>query len=138
MYLHVPPEHVAPTLFVVSHVVPHAPQAAASGTRVSQPSVSGSVVLQSAQPGLHDAYEHVVPLQLASTLFVMSHAAPQRPQLNVVSVVPHPASAAVPASVSLPEPSSNAPSPPVASRPPSPESSLVVASAPPSPWSVRS
>jgi hypothetical protein len=39
---------VAPTLVTVSHVTPHAPQLVVVLVAVSQPSVSGGVVLQSA------------------------------------------------------------------------------------------
>jgi hypothetical protein len=50
VYEHVPSLHAAPTLWIVSHDSPHAPQLAAPPVGVSQPFRSGAVVVQSAKP----------------------------------------------------------------------------------------
>ena len=50
-YVHALPVHVSPTLCAVSQLWPHPAQFVLDAMRVSQPSVSGGVVLQSAQPG---------------------------------------------------------------------------------------
>jgi hypothetical protein len=86
LYVHVVPEHEAPSLCVVSHVWPQAPQLVDPLVAVSQPSRSGGVVLQSAQPAWHPVYEHVAPLHDAPTLWALSHASLQPVQLAVVSV----------------------------------------------------
>jgi hypothetical protein len=76
--------HVAPTLLVVSHDVPHALHEA-DATIVSQPFVSGGVVSQSANPASQPVYVQVTPsLQLAPRLLVVSHALPHAPQLAAV------------------------------------------------------
>jgi hypothetical protein len=84
-YTQAVPLHEAPLLWVVSHVSPQAPQFVAL-VEVSQPSRSGAVVLQSANPALQPVYWHVVPLQLAPVLWVVSQASPQAVQLAAVSV----------------------------------------------------
>jgi hypothetical protein len=48
VYVQLPPEQPAPVLVLVSHARPHAPQLLAVVICVSQPFVSGGVVLQSA------------------------------------------------------------------------------------------
>jgi hypothetical protein len=52
-YSHVVPLHVAPVLCVVSQVAPQALQLIVVLVAVSQPSVSGAVLVQSAHPGEH-------------------------------------------------------------------------------------
>jgi hypothetical protein len=49
--VHVAPAHAAPVLCVVSHVFPQPPHPVVPVVLVSQPSRSGAVVSQSAQPG---------------------------------------------------------------------------------------
>jgi hypothetical protein len=85
-YEHVVPSHVAPLLLVASHTLPQAPQFSVVFVWVSQPFVSGTAVLQLANPALQLPYEHVVPLQVAPLLLVVSHAFPQPPQSVVVLV----------------------------------------------------
>jgi hypothetical protein len=85
-YSHVVPLHAAPVLCVVSHVTPQPLQLVVVFVCVSQPSVSGAVLVQSAHPGEQLAYEQVVPLHVAPPLCSVSHAAPQAPQLVVVMV----------------------------------------------------
>jgi hypothetical protein len=46
---------VSPVLWVVSHAAPHAPQLVVVFVGVSQPSLSGPVLVQSAQPAAHAA-----------------------------------------------------------------------------------
>jgi serine/threonine-protein kinase len=78
-------------LCVVLHAAPQAPQLLVVFVGVSQPSLSGAVLVQSAHPAAHAAYTHVVPLQLAPELWVASHAMPHALQFVVVSVgVSHP------------------------------------------------
>jgi hypothetical protein len=48
-----PPLHVAPVLCEKSHASPHPPQLAVVVVDVSQPSRSGLVVVQSANPPMH-------------------------------------------------------------------------------------
>jgi hypothetical protein len=81
VYVQVVPVHAAPTLLVVSHAAPHAPQLLVVSVGVSQPFVSGGVVLQSAKPALHPVYTHVPATHDAPRLFVVSHVCPHAPQL---------------------------------------------------------
>jgi hypothetical protein len=81
--VHVEPLQLAPLLCVVSHVWPHEPQLAAPDICVSQPSVSGGVVTQSAQPALQLEYVHEVPVQLAPLLCTVSQTLLQPPQVDV-------------------------------------------------------
>jgi hypothetical protein len=91
-YAHVVPLQVGPTLCAVSHTLLHPPQLVVLPRFVSQPFVSGAVVVQSAKPGAHPVYSQEVPLHVAPTLWVVSHALPQAAQLDVVSsAVEHPA-----------------------------------------------
>ena len=46
---------------VVSHRAPQLPQLDSDNSEVSQPSVSGGVVLQSAYPETHPLYVHAMP-----------------------------------------------------------------------------
>jgi hypothetical protein len=85
-YSHVVPLQVAPVLCIVSHEAPQALQLVVVLVAVSQPSVSGAVFVQSAHPGEHPVYAHVVPLQLAPPLCSVSHAAPHALQLVGVFV----------------------------------------------------
>jgi hypothetical protein len=77
---------VAPTLCVVSHVSPQAPQFMAPPVAVSQPSTSGAAVMQSAKPMEQPVYWHVVPLHAAPMLWTVSHVAPHAAQLVMVLV----------------------------------------------------
>jgi hypothetical protein len=88
---------LAPVLCVVSHEVPQAAHVALA-TAFSQPSVSGAVVSQSANPELQPVYEHVLPSSHeAPWLFVVSQALPHAPQLpGVASDVSHPSVSAPP------------------------------------------
>jgi hypothetical protein len=86
VYVQVDPEHAAPALWVVSHASPHAPQLVIVFVGVSQPLVSGAVVLQSAQPAEHPVYLHVVPSHVAPVLWVVSQVRPHALQFDVVSV----------------------------------------------------
>jgi hypothetical protein len=84
----VPSSQEAPWLSVVSHARPHAPQLAADASDVSQPSVSGPLVLQSAHPGWQPVYWQTmappsVVTHLAPRLCVVSQTLPQAPQLMV-------------------------------------------------------
>jgi len=85
-YVQPVPLHAAPRLWVelVSHACPHAPQLAVVARFVSQPSVSGGAVLQSAHPDAQPVYVHAVPPQLAPRLCVESHDCPQAPQFDAV------------------------------------------------------
>jgi hypothetical protein len=80
VYWQLPPLQLAPLLVLVSHARPHAPQFVAVVTCVSQPLVSGGVVLQSAYPCPQLVYLQVAPLlpiwQLAPLLCVVSHDVP--------------------------------------------------------------
>ena len=86
VYEHVELVQLAPTLCMVSHVSPHAPQFMAPPVAVSHPSRSGAAVLQSAKPMEQPVYWHVVPLQAAPMLCSVSHVAPQAAQLVMVLV----------------------------------------------------
>ena len=61
VYRQLPPGHVAPLLVAVSHEWPHAPQFETVARDVSQPFVSGGLVLQSANPGSQFVYLHTAP-----------------------------------------------------------------------------
>ena len=74
---------LAPRLFTVSQEVPQPPQFEVV-VGVSQPSVSGAVVLQSACCGWHPVYWQVTPSQLAPRLLAVSQTLPQPPQFDVV------------------------------------------------------
>jgi hypothetical protein len=83
----VPPlAHEAPLLWTVSQVAPQPPQLAVDAVAVSQPFVSGALVSQSAHPGAQPVYWHVVPLQVAPVLWLVSHESPQALQFAVVFV----------------------------------------------------
>ncbi len=87
-YWQSPDEHVGLMLCpdVTSHAWPHAPQLAGVERLVSQPSVSGGVVLQSAHPEAHPwLYVQVVPEQVAPRLCTVSHDWPQTPQFMAVT-----------------------------------------------------
>jgi hypothetical protein len=85
-YAHVVPLHVGPTLWVVSQTLPQPPHVVVLARLVSQPLVSGDVVVQLANPGSQPLYWHVVPLQLAPVLCIVSQALPQPAQSVVVFV----------------------------------------------------
>jgi hypothetical protein len=104
VYVHVVPEQVCPRLCTVSQPPPHTAQVDPV-TCVSQPFVSGGVVSQSAHPGAHPAYVHVVPVQIAPVVCVVVHMAPHAPQLSTVSVGPHPTGASTPVSAVAASPS---------------------------------
>lgn len=78
VYWQLPPEQLAPLLVFVSHARPHAPQLVAVVTCVSQPFVSGGVVLQLAKPILQLAYLQVpvVVSQVGVLLLVVSQDVP--------------------------------------------------------------
>ena len=86
--------HAAPVLVPVSHLMPQPPQFVTVLVGVSQPSVSGEVVLQSAKPVLQLVYVHFdPPLHAAPLLFVVSHALPQPPHELASKGVSQPSSA---------------------------------------------
>lgn len=86
--------HAAPALVAVSHFTPQAPQLVIVLIAVSQPSVSGVVVLQSAKPLLQLVYVHLVPaLQAAPLLFTESQTLPQPPHELASNGVSQPSSA---------------------------------------------
>jgi hypothetical protein len=70
--------------FVVLHATPQAPQLVVDDSDVSQPSVSGAVVLQSAQPAAQPAYLQVVPSHVGLVLRLLSHASLQPVQSETV------------------------------------------------------
>jgi hypothetical protein len=74
--MHLVPSHVAPLLFTVSQTFPHPPQFVIVLTAVSQPFVSGAVLVQSSHPVLQLVYEHLVPSHVAPLLLTVSHARP--------------------------------------------------------------
>lgn len=78
-----------PVAFAGLHVLPQLPQFAVVCVLVSQP--SAGLPLQSAQPELHDATPHVVPVH-AAVPFAVVHLMPQPPQLFTSSwmTVSHP------------------------------------------------
>jgi hypothetical protein len=78
-----PPTHAGEAFatFVVQ-VLLHAPHCATVLTCVSQPSRSGAVLMQSAQPAAQPPYVHVVPLQPVPLLRVVSQTLPQPAQLD--------------------------------------------------------
>ena len=85
--LHVPPLHEGePETCVAEQARPHPPHFVAEEvTSVSQPSLSGAVVVQSAKPALQPEYVHVTPvLHAAPVLFVVSHVTPHAEQFVVV------------------------------------------------------
>lgn len=91
VYVHDPLAQAAPSLWSVSHASPHALQLVTVSTEVSQPSMSGAVVVQSAQPAAQPEYLHVVPLHEAPVLCAVSQASPHALQFEVVSIgVSHP------------------------------------------------
>jgi hypothetical protein len=77
---HEVPLHVAAPLAGTEQTVPHVPQVEIDDRLVSQPLMSGAVVLQSAKPAAQPVYAHDVPLQEAPMLWVVSQALPQPPQ----------------------------------------------------------
>jgi hypothetical protein len=75
----------------VSHLRPQAPQLVTDASAVSQPSVSGRVVSQSAHPSAQRAKAHVLPLQVAPALCAVSQASPHPEQFEgVLSEVSQP------------------------------------------------
>ena len=84
--LHTPAAHVGdPDTFDEEQPRMHEPHFVAfEFTSVSHPSVSGAVVVQSPKPALHPVYVHVLPVQPAPVLRVVSQASPQPLQLVVV------------------------------------------------------
>lgn len=82
VYEQLSPLHAAAVALFGVHTSPHALQLLVVLVGVSQPSVFGAVVVQSAQPDAH-TYEHVVPLQLAVATLVLPQATPHAPQLEV-------------------------------------------------------
>jgi hypothetical protein len=84
----VPFLQVALVLVWVSQAA-HPPQWSMVFVGVSQPSLSGAALLQSAQPWLH-TYEQVVPSHDAPAAFVALQATPQAPQFSTVFVGPQP------------------------------------------------
>ena len=83
--MQLPPEQVAPLLCVVSHARPQAPQLLAVVICVSQPLVSGGVVLQLAYPEAQLVYLQVAPpvpiWQVAPLLCAVSQAIPHALQV---------------------------------------------------------
>jgi hypothetical protein len=71
---------------MVSQDCPHAPQVVVDPMNVSQPLVSGALVLQSAYPEAQPAYVQVVPLQDGISLWDVSQTLPQPAQLSTVLV----------------------------------------------------
>jgi hypothetical protein len=64
-YMQLPPEQLAPVLAVVSHERPQSPQLVSVESDVSQPFVSGGVVLQFLNPGAQPVYLQVaLPLPI--------------------------------------------------------------------------
>ena len=61
VYVQLPPAQAAPKLCVESHARPHVPQLFVVVIGVSQPLVSGGVVLQSAYPDAQLVYLQVAP-----------------------------------------------------------------------------
>jgi hypothetical protein len=89
-----PPAQAGPTLVFASHERPHAPQLAGVVIDVSQPFVSGGVLLQSAYPvaqlvylqvGLPASASHVPPL-----LWIASHEVPHELHVAVVTCFSQP------------------------------------------------
>ncbi len=83
VYRQLPPEQLAPLLLLVSQLRPQAPQFDAVVMLVSQPFVSGGVLLQSAKPDLQLEYKQTAPLevsQVSKLLWIVSHDWPQAAQ----------------------------------------------------------
>jgi hypothetical protein len=80
VYVQLPPEQAVPRLCVESHARPQAPQLVAVVVCVSQPLVSGGVVLQLAYPDAQPVYLQVAPpvpiWHVAPLLCVVSQAIP--------------------------------------------------------------
>jgi hypothetical protein len=89
-YVQPVPLQPVPVLCSVSHTVPHAPQLPGEVRLLSQPSVSGGDLLQSAQPSTQPVYEQLVPPQVPPKLCVVSHATPHAPQPAAATGVSHP------------------------------------------------
>ena len=92
-YVQLPAEHAAPVLVFVSHERPQPPQFAGVVICVSQPFVSGGVVLQSAKPPWHPVYLQVAPAsvsQVAPMLLTVSQDEPHAVQAFVATIVSHP------------------------------------------------
>jgi hypothetical protein len=85
-YVQLSPTQLSPVLWSVSHAFPQPAQFEVVVVGVSQPSVFGAVLLQSAKPVSQPVYVHVVPLQPAPWLCFVSHAAPQAVQLVTVVI----------------------------------------------------
>jgi hypothetical protein len=79
-YEHVVPLQLAPLLCVVSQTVPQAPQLAGDVKLLSQPSVLGGDLLQSAQPETQPVYVQLVPPQAPPKLFEASQETPHAEQ----------------------------------------------------------
>ncbi len=90
VYEHVVPLQDRPLEWVESQMVPHAPQLVGDVRLLSQPSESGGVLLQSAQPETHPLYAHDAPLQAPPRLCVVSHELPQVLQVTADVGVSHP------------------------------------------------
>jgi hypothetical protein len=94
VYVQLPAEQPAPVLVFVSHERPQAPQFAGVVICVSQPFVSGGVVLQSAKFGWHPVYLQVAPppdvSQLAPMLLAASQDEPHAVQAADATMVSHP------------------------------------------------
>lgn len=92
-YVQFVPVHVAPVLVLVSHERPQTPQFVAVVVGVSQPFVSGGVVLQLAKPIAQPVYLQVVPpsvSQAAPTLCVVSHVPPHAAHAAAIVGFSHP------------------------------------------------
>jgi hypothetical protein len=84
LYVHVVPVQPTAVALVVLHCFPQAEQLVVDDSEVSQPSVSGAVVSQSAQPAVQLVYWQVVPSQVAPVLRVLLQAAPHVVQFETV------------------------------------------------------
>jgi hypothetical protein len=92
---HTPAEHAAAALGK-THTLPHAPQLLVLVmVLVSQP--SAALLLQSAQPALHDPIPHTPPIHAATPLAIGAHIWPHEPQLlTVVNTLTSQPSAMIP------------------------------------------
>jgi hypothetical protein len=84
VYVHLPLEHPAPVLVVVSHFTPHAVQFVIVLSGVSHPFALLPDVSQSPKPETHPVYTHFPPTHAAPRLVAVSHLTPHPPQLSTV------------------------------------------------------
>jgi hypothetical protein len=90
VYEQVVPLQLGPLLCVVSQTVPHAPQLVGDVRLLSQPSVLGGDLLQSAQPETQPVYVQLVPPQAPPKLCVVSQETPHAPQPAAATGVSQP------------------------------------------------